>query len=110
MRQFYILSIAHSKQAERLLTWWRPNDADYCFRLTEAGKYSEERVTSLRSYYDNGESTKAIPCEVVDALAEPVSGVESRAIERTKPETDPVVRYKHGRILRAWKDKGAKKS
>jgi hypothetical protein len=99
-RLYYILSLAHSKRSDRVLTWWQPGDAGYCFRLREAGRYTEEQIAAHRDHYDNGESTRAIPCEIVDARAEPVGGVDSPAIEHKKPEHDRVVRYRHLRALR----------
>lgn len=100
MKSYYILSLKWSKASDRVLTWWGPNNSNYVFRLESAGRYTQAEIDADRTYYDNGDSTRAVPCEVAEAVAEPVEGVESRAIERRLPGTDRVVRYKHIRSLR----------
>lgn len=104
--RFYILSLKWSKITDRVLTWWGPKNNGYAFRLEDAGQYTRVEIEADRRYYDNGTSTRAVPCAVVEALAEPVIDVESRTINRERPPTDHVVRYQHIRSLRSAR-KGA---
>lgn len=65
---FYIVSLKHSGNRDWLL-FWRPNDQGYTSFLEAAGRYSLEDVEKNARYYNNGDSTIAVPCEVVEALA-----------------------------------------
>lgn len=68
--QFYILSLPWTR--EDTLTWWSPNNSGYTSILEHAGRYSREQVTARPDYYNNGESTIAVPCSDVDAVAKRV--------------------------------------
>ena len=68
MKTYYILSLKHSPAQGQAL-WWGPNDAGYTAQLERAGVYTEEAVAGNQSYYNNGESTRAIECSVVKPLA-----------------------------------------
>lgn len=68
---YYILSLKHSKPSEPYLSWWRPNDQGYTFYLAVAGKYTEAQIKDKQWYYNNGEATLAIPCDVIDKLSIP---------------------------------------
>jgi hypothetical protein len=106
---YYVLSLKHSKAADGVLTWWGPSDSGYAFRLESAGRYLESEITANRSYYDDGERTRAIPCDVVDALARTVREVGAAAVEPT-PESDRVVRYRHKTALKRWRPAPAKEA
>jgi hypothetical protein len=73
-RQFYILSLKHSKlptaadRSEHLI-WWGPDNCGYTGTLDRAGRYTEEQIAGEPAYYDNGHSTVALDCDVVDAYA-----------------------------------------
>lgn len=98
--EFYILSLKHTQRAHRVLTWWRPKNADYCFRLELAGRYTAGQVAAEPDYYDNGHSTRAVPCEVVEALAINVRTVRTRFIDPTEHDaSNRVVEYRHLRAL-----------
>lgn len=107
MSDYYILSLAHTKCSDRVLTFWAPDDCGYAFRLEWAGRYTAERVAANPAYYDNGVNTLAVPCEAVEALAVPVGDVESRAIDRRRPGTDRVVRYEH--LVRLKREYGCRR-
>lgn len=64
---YYILSLKRSK-GERLL-WWRPNSAGYTYRLDDAGVYEQQVIDDQPEYYDNKESTMAIPIAVAQNYA-----------------------------------------
>lgn len=70
MKHFYILSLKWSKKKDKVITWWRPNNAGYCLRMDWAGKYTQAHVDEHQSYYNDGKSTIAVPCDVVDKLVE----------------------------------------
>ncbi|MBX6393487.1 MAG: hypothetical protein IRY96_08425 [Burkholderiales bacterium] len=66
--EFYILSLKWSPIDNRLV-WWRPNSCGYTTELESAGRYTAEEIEARRSYYDNGDSTLAVPCKIAEALA-----------------------------------------
>ena len=51
------------------MLWWRASNSGYTTSLEEAGRYTAEAVTSDPSYYNNGESTAAVPVEMVECEA-----------------------------------------
>lgn len=68
---FYILSLKYSKIDEPLV-WWRPDNRGYTNDLSRAGKYTEEDVRKKSGYYDNKESTLAVPVELADSWIRPI--------------------------------------
>jgi hypothetical protein len=62
---FLIKSIKHT--AGDLVCWWGPNDRGYTHFVDFAGRYTEDQVKSRQHYYDNGESTRAVPLSEVIA-------------------------------------------
>lgn len=69
MTDYYILSLKWTRTHEECVTWWGPDNSGYVISLANAGRYSEERVRSMPGYYDNRESTLAVPCEVAEKHA-----------------------------------------
>jgi hypothetical protein len=67
-KEYFVLSLKWSKGQE-LLVWWRPNNAGYTCRLDDAGRYTAEAIEADRRYYDDGEGTLAVPCEMAESLA-----------------------------------------
>ena len=65
-REYYILSLNHSP-ADGCALWWGANDAGYTKNLLTAGRYSEARVKEMAWYYDDGQQTRAVPCDTVEA-------------------------------------------
>lgn len=70
--RFFILSIKHTRQAERSLTWWRPENAGYTRFLDWAGTYKGDDVRANREYYDNKVSTVAVPVKLALEHSHPV--------------------------------------
>lgn len=68
MGEFYILSLKWSS-GEDCYRWWRANASGYTMFLESAGRYSEETVRGNLRYYNNGESTLAVPCDYVEGKA-----------------------------------------
>lgn len=66
--EYFILSLKWTRRDD-CITWWGPNCSGYTWLLDEAGRYSEERVAGNRAYFDNRESTVAIPCEIAERYA-----------------------------------------
>ena len=63
--EYYILSLKNSP-ADGCALWWCPDNAGYTKNLLRAGKYTHQEVTEHASYYNNGETTKAVPCDEVE--------------------------------------------
>lgn len=61
--EFYIVSLKHTKGQN--MCFWRPNDAGYTEIIEDAGIYTEEQVKEHQSYYNNGESSIAVPVAIV---------------------------------------------
>jgi hypothetical protein len=57
--QFLILSLKWSKGG--ILTWWGPNNSNYVTDIDDAGRYTRDQVEKKASYYNNGDSTRAVP-------------------------------------------------
>lgn len=86
---FYIFSLRWNR-GEAYLTWWGPNNSGYVTQLELAGRYAATEVLARRSYYNNLETTLAIPCVVVDAEA--VLVVPDHALRRlTRHQLKPIV-------------------
>ena len=75
---FYIWSIKWTRGDT--IVWWRPENSGYTIFMGAAGKYTLEEIEAKRWYYDNGESTKAIPCAVADGLVQQTVPNDSHAL------------------------------
>ncbi len=62
-KQFYILSLKNTRGEH--VTWWGPHSSGYTCDIDHAGIYGEDEIKEKPSYFDNGESTKAVPIELV---------------------------------------------
>ena len=67
MEEFFVLSLKWSDGM--MATWWKPNDSGYTYSLEEAGRYSREAVEDKANYYNDGETTLAIPVEKALAMS-----------------------------------------
>lgn len=62
-QEYYIVSL---KYPSHPLTLWGPDNQGYTWWLEHAGRYSHSRVMEDLDYYNDGENTMAVPCEVID--------------------------------------------
>ncbi|RFB69906.1 MULTISPECIES: hypothetical protein [unclassified Herbaspirillum] len=90
MSEFYIASTRHTRRDAPYITFWGPNDSSYKWPLSWAGKYSRERIQGHLGYYSSGESTFAVPCAAVEAMAVPpkprtVDGDAGPVVPNTTP-------------------------
>jgi hypothetical protein len=89
VKEFYVISLKHTRREHRYVTLWRPDDKGYTFRASSAGRYPSVRVRAHLGYYNSGCSI-AVPCEVVDALtvmttpADCLDGVDGPALLNTE--------------------------
>lgn len=70
MNKFIIVSVKHTKEDDKIITFWRPEDRGYCWRLCAAGRYGETEVLSHLRYYNNGFGSIAVPSDLADRLAQ----------------------------------------
>jgi len=68
--EFFVLSLKWTRGD--VLTWWAPDAMGYTTLIEQAGRFSLEQVTAKPYYYNNGESSIAIPCAEVEAAADRV--------------------------------------
>lgn len=64
-----IMSVKHTRPGHRWITFWRPNDAGYSFRMDWCGEYPESAIIRQPGYYDSVHGTYAVPAEYVRARA-----------------------------------------
>lgn len=107
MSEFYTLSLKWTRKRDGLITWWRPANNGYSYRLEDAGRYSADDIARLPSYYNDGEHTKAIPCANVDAVSVRVADARSNALDARSLD-DRVVEYRHMLKFRPRKTKAMK--
>jgi len=67
---YYIASIRHTQKQHRYITFWRPENAGYCWPLSWAGEYTPEQVREQFAYY-NSERDMAVPVDAVKRFALP---------------------------------------
>lgn len=65
---YYILSLKWTRKREPYVSFWRPNNAGYCWPLEWAGVYTSEQIADAPRYYNDGENTLAVPVGVVEGL------------------------------------------
>ncbi len=61
---YLILSLKWSDGLDKL-NWWGPDNSGYAYDIDKAGRYTAERVAGNPSYYDNEDTTRAVPLEDV---------------------------------------------
>lgn len=66
---YYILSLKWTRDRNRQIVWWGPGNSGYTEDLAAAGVYTEEQVRDQPDYYNNRESTIAVPVEEAAKLA-----------------------------------------
>lgn len=70
VREYYIASSYHTQSHQHYITFWRPENAGYCWPLSWAGKYTAEQVRDQFTYY-NSERSLAVPVDVVERFGLP---------------------------------------
>jgi hypothetical protein len=102
--EFYILSLKWTRSNEECATWWGPDNSGYVMSLDNAGRYGLERVAASRGYYDNRETTLAVPCDIADKHA--IRVVHSDALHRVVSETLGVEASVHAPFIEDLDDDG----
>jgi hypothetical protein len=72
--QYFIIDIRKDWRRQKYITFWRPNNANYAWPLSWAGRYSKATVDAQGWYYCNTNGGRSlvrfpVPCEVVEAMA-----------------------------------------
>lgn len=57
---YLILSLKWSDGLDKL-NWWGPDNNGYSYDIDKAGRYDAMEITRNPSYYDNNETTRAVP-------------------------------------------------
>jgi len=69
---YLILSLKWSDTHEHLL-WWCADNSGYTADIDKAGRYTAEQVTKNPNYYDNDDTTRAVPLyDVMEGLVGPI--------------------------------------
>lgn len=85
-QRYVIVSVKWTTKPDPCVTFWRSNDAGYCWRFEEAGIYDESRVLGNLSYYNNGDGALAVPYEKAAAFVTELSdnGRPFQGVPRSK--------------------------
>lgn len=68
-REYFVLSVNHTTRDNPYIVLWGANDAGYRGRIEFAGRYTESAIKANITYYNNGISTIAVPCDVLEAVS-----------------------------------------
>ena len=71
---YYIVDLRDEWRRQKYITFWRPNNSNYAWPLSWAGKYEKSVVDEHGSYYCDTNGRKSLQrfpvlCAVVDAMA-----------------------------------------
>lgn len=74
MTEFFIIDLRREWRGQKYITFWRPNNSNYAWPLSWAGRYSQETVDAEGWYYCNTNGGRElvrfpVPCEIVEAMA-----------------------------------------
>ena len=107
----YIVSVKHTPDTDRYISFWRPDDRGYAYPLSWAGVYSFQAVSQNYLTYNNGFDSFAVGKALVNALGVAprpgdIDGDAGPVVLNTKenwdiligcmilpPQTDPAPRY-----------------
>lgn len=89
-KDHYVISVHHTHKRDRYITFWRPDDKGYCWKLSNAGRYTEATIRKhMSGYYNDGGRNIAVPCCVVDRISvmttpkDCIDGLDSPAVLNT---------------------------
>lgn len=57
---YLILSLKWSDGLDKL-NWWGPDNSGYAYDIDKAGRYTAKQVAEKPHYYDNDDTTRAVP-------------------------------------------------
>lgn len=69
MSEYFIVSAKHTKKTDKYVTFWRPDNAGYCWPLSWAGRYTSAVIEGSPDYYNNVCDSFCVPCEEVMKIA-----------------------------------------
>ncbi len=64
--EYFVISLRWTVGKD-LITFWRPNNSGYTVNIDQAGHYSQEAIINNPTYYDDGKSTLAVPCQEIES-------------------------------------------
>lgn len=83
--KYLILDIGSS--AGDCSLWWRANNSGYTTRLEDAGRYTPEQVAKDQSYYNNGDTTLAVPEHVAKGESITVVPIDGSTLKKIKEQS-----------------------
>lgn len=82
--KYLVLSIKWTRKADGVLTWWGPSDSGYHCVMDHAGRYTLDQIRRAPSYYNNRETTLAVPAGPANLLAVPSGIWNGRCVPYSK--------------------------
>lgn len=80
-QQYFIVDLRRAWRGQKYVTFWRPNNSDYAWPLSWAGRYNKSTVDAHGDYYCTTDAKGTlvrfpVPCEAIEAmqLTEPDTG------------------------------------
>lgn len=75
-KEFYIVSVLHTKRSAYYITFWRPGNKGYALPLSWAGKYGRDTVLGNLGYYNQGIGALAVDAVAIEKIAvDPKPGI-----------------------------------
>lgn len=75
-KEFYIVSLQHTKRRDYYITFWRPGNKGYALPFSWAGKYGRDTVLGNLGYYNQGIDALAVDAVAIEKIAvDPKPGI-----------------------------------
>ncbi|MFC3180469.1 hypothetical protein [Cypionkella sinensis] len=92
-QQYLICDIRSEFKKNPFITFWRPDDAGYCYPLTWAGNYAPQSIEANWNYYNAHDEGRSIRFAVLRSVAEKLAVTTPPRM--ISGDAGPVVLNKH---------------